>query len=240
MKKLIYLFLTLVTTTTFAQENTLEKIDAFRVPYREFLIRTKIVTYEKDELKETAIFDAYMNGNDKSLVVAKEYKTRGMKLLYVEENMWVQLPNSQRPIRITPIQRLMGEASNGDVARVSLADDYTAEIIGAEKVNGVACHKMQLMAKKKSATYNKIILYVRQEDFRPVKAEYFVISGKHIKTAFFESFRPIAGRTILEKMTIYDELKKDSKTIFEYLKIEEKKIPIKYFNKNYLIHVTDL
>lgn len=240
MKKLIYLFLTLVTTATFAQENILEKIDAFRVPYREFLVRTKIVTYEKDELKETAIFDAYMNGNDKSLVVAKEYKTRGMKLLYVEENMWVQLPNSQRPIRITPIQRLMGEASNGDVARVSLADDYTAQIIGTETVNDIACHKLELWAKKKSATYHKIMLWVRQQDFRPVKAEYYVISGKHIKTAFFESFRPIAGRMILERMTIYDELKKDSKTIFEYLKIEEKKIPIKYFNKNYLIHVTDL
>ncbi len=237
---MIFILCSILTTASVAQDNILEKIDAFRVPYREFLVRTKIITYEKEELKETAIFDAYMNGNDKSLVVAKEYKTKGMKLLYVEENMWVQLPNSQRPIRITPIQRLMGEASNGDVARVSLADDYTAEIIGEEKVNDIACHKLQLMAKKNSATYHKIMLWVRQQDFRPVKAEYFVISGKHIKTAFFESFRPAAGRMILEKMTIYDELKKDSKTIFEYVKIEEKKIPIKYFNKNYLIHVTDL
>jgi len=163
-----------------------------------------------------------------------------MKLLYVDENLWVQLPNSRRPIRITPIQRLMGEASNGDVARVSLADDYTSEIIGAETINNVNCHKIQLQAKKKSATYHKIILYARQEDFRPVKAEYYVVSGKHIKTAFFEKYSSIAGRLILEQMTIFDELKKDNKTIFEYLNIEEKKIPVKYFNKNYLIHVSDL
>jgi len=240
MKKLIYILCIILSTAAFAQDNLLERIDKFRVPYKEFLVRTKITTYENDELKETAIFDAYMNGNDKSLVVAKEYKTKGMKLLYVDENLWVQLPTSRRPIRITPIQRLMGEASNGDVARVSLADDYSAEIIGFENIDGSNCHKMQLMAKKKSATYHKIILYSRKEDFRPVKAEYYVVSGKHIKTAFFDEFLPIAGKTILQQMTIYDELKKDNKTVFEYLKIEEKQLPVKYFNKNYLINVRDL
>ena len=240
MKKIIQLIFLILTTTSFAQENLLEKIDRFRVPYKEFLVRTKITTYEKDELKETAIFDAYMKGNDKSLVVAKQYKTRGMKLLYVKENLWVQLPGSRRPIRITPIQRLMGEASNGDVARVSLADDYSAEISGAEKINGADCHKLKLMAKKRSATYHKIILYSRKADFRPVKAEYYVVSGKHIKTAYFDKFRSMAGKIILTQMTIYDELKKDNKTVFEYLKIEPKKIPVKYFNKNYLINVRDL
>ena len=50
----------------------------------------------------------------------------------------------------------------------------------------------------------------------------------------------MAGKIILEQMTIYDELKRESKTIFEYLKIEQKQIPVKYFNKNYLINVRDL
>ena len=240
MKKLIYLLCIIVSTASFAQDNLLEKIDKFRVPYKEFLVRTKITTYQNDELKETAVFDAYMSGNDKSLVVAKEYKTKGMKLLYVDENLWIQLPTSRRPIRITPIQRLMGEASNGDVARVSLADDYSAEIIGSENIDGVECHKMLLMAKKKSATYHKIILYSRKQDYRLVKAEYYVVSGKHIKTAFFDKFMPIAGKTILKQMTIYDELKKKNKTVFEYTRIEEKKLPVKYFNKNYLINVRDL
>ena len=50
----------------------------------------------------------------------------------------------------------------------------------------------------------------------------------------------MAGKLILKQMTIYDELKTDNKTVFEYLKIEEKRIPVKYFNKNYLINVRDL
>lgn len=102
------------------------------------------------------------------------------------------------------------------------------------------CHKILLSAIKKSATYHKIILYARKQDFRQVKAEYYVISGKHIKTAIFDKFKPVAGRLILEQMTVYDELKKDRKTIFEYLTIAPKTLPAKYFNKNYLIHVSDL
>ena len=97
------------------------------------------------------------------MVIEKEGKNRDMKILYVNEKMWVQLPGSRRPIRITPIQRLMGQASNGDVAMVSYGENYTAKNVGEEIVNDVQCFKLLLSARIKSATYHKIILYVRQD-----------------------------------------------------------------------------
>ena len=221
-------------------QSIIKKIDAFRVPYEQFLVRTRLYAYEGNRVKETALFDAYINGNEKSLVVQKEGKNRDMKILYVEEKMWVQLPSSRRPIRITPIQRLMGQASNGDVAMVSYGDDYTAELKSEEIVNKVQCHKLLLTARKKSATYHKIFLYVQKFDYRPVKAEFFLISGKHFKTAIYDAYMRIGNQTILKKMTIYDELRKDQKTIFEYEKINEQRIAAKYFNKNYLVHVRGL
>lgn len=218
----------------------LEKIDYFRVPYNDFLIRTRITSFEKERVKETAVFDAYISGPEKSLVIAKDYKTRDMKLLYVKENMWVHLPNTHRPIRITPIQRLMGEASNGDIARVNLSGDYDVVQLGTESIEGVLCLKLQLTARKKAATYHKIILYVREQDYRSVKAEFFLLSGKHFKTAYYEEYREIAGRKTLSKMTIFDTIQKEKKTVFEYILIENKSLPAKYFNKNYLIHIKDL
>jgi len=218
----------------------LKKIDYFRVPYDDFLIRTRITSFEKETVKETAVFDAYINGPEKSLVIAKDYNTKDMKLLYVQENMWIHLPNTHRPIRITPIQRLMGEASNGDIARVNLSGDYDVVRLGNENIKGVLCLKLQLTARKKSATYHKIILYVREQDFRSVKADFFLLSGKHFKTAYYDEYREIAGRKTLSKMTIFDALQKEKKTVFEYILIEEKSLPAKYFNKNYLIHIKDL
>ena len=35
------------------------------------------------------------------------------------DDMWVYLPDTSRPIRITPLERLSGDASNGDVARTN-------------------------------------------------------------------------------------------------------------------------
>lgn len=221
-------------------QSILKKVDAFRVPFEHFLVRTRITTYEGDRMKETALFDAYINGNDKSLVVQKEGKNKDMKILYVDEKLWVQLPSSRRPIRITPIQRLMGQASNGDVAMVSYGDDYTAEFLCEEMVNNVLCHKLLLIARKKSATYHKIFLYVRKIDYRPVKAEFLLISGKHFKTAFYDHYMRIGNQMILKKMTIFDEVRKDQKTIFEYEKIQEKRLATKFFNKNYLVHVREL
>jgi len=221
-------------------QDILQKIDAYRILYEQFTLRLKITSYKNGKVREAAEFDVYIDGNDKSLVIAKKYRTKDMKILYVNENMWVQLPNTRRPIRITPIQRLMGEASNGDVARVSYAEDYSAERLGREEIDGIICEKLKLKAVKKSATYNKILLYVSENDYRPVKAEYFMISGKHYKTSFFEEYSILNNRPVLTKMTIYDELRRNSKTTFEYLNIEEKKLPSRYYNKNYMIHIKGL
>lgn len=221
-------------------QSLLQKIDAFRVPYAQFLIRTRLTVYNGKALHETAVFDAYINGDDKSLVVQKEGRNRDMKILYVNEKMWVQLPNARRPIRITPIQRLMGQASNGDVAMVSYGDGYTAEVESEVEVRGVPCEKVRLIARKASATYNRIMLYVRQSDKRPVKAEFYLVSGKHFKTAYYETYMRINDQDILQRMTIVDELRKEEKTTFEYELVEEKQIPVKYFNKNYLVHIQGL
>jgi hypothetical protein len=218
----------------------LKKIDAFRIPYKEFLVRTKITAFERDRPTETAVFDAYISGQDKSLVIAKEYKTWGMKILFVDEDMWVQLPDTHRPLRITPIQRLMGEASNGDIAQISLTNDYTAEEKGLETVDGTACRKILLTARRKSATYQKIILFVREADYRSVKAEFYLTSGKHFKTAFYMEYKPIGGRMILSKTIIVDELQNWKRTELEYTAFEEKTIPARYFNKNNLIYFTGL
>ena len=234
MKKILMSFFIFISSCLQADDSSviLQKVDSFRVTYQQFLLKLNITTFEQNEKKETALFDVYINGKAKSLVVAKKYKTRRMKILYVGENMWVHLPNTRRPLRITPIQRLMGEASIGDVAKISYAEDYAIEPIGQNVITGILCRKLKLHAKKKSATYHKIILYSRQNDYRPVMAEYYLTSGKHFKTAFFDSYKLIDGKITLEKMTIYDELRPGNKTTFEYLNIEEKKLPAKYFNKN--------
>jgi len=217
----------------------LVRIDSFRIPDGEFRVRTKISQWEGDRLAETALFDVYVSGSDKSLVIARRYKTEGMRLLYVGENMWVLFPDTQRPIRITPVQRLLGEASNGDVARLGLNADYEVAEESREDIDGVPCLKLLLAAVRKSSTYGRILLFVRASDLRPVKADLFLISGKHAKSAVYEEYRSAGGRTSLARMTIFDRIEPAKRTVFEYLDIVPVALPDKYYNKNYLVHLQD-
>lgn len=219
-----------------APDARLEKIDACRISDDDALVRTKITQYEGERLIETAVFDVYVSGRDKSLVIARSYKSDGMKVLYVGENMWAHFPDTQRPIRITPVQRMLGEASHGDIARLSLSSDYRVEEDTAEEVDGLPCRKLRLAAVRKSAPYGKIVLYARAGDFRPVKADLFLISGKQAKSAYYDEYRSRNGRPTLVRMTIRDLIEPAKRTVFEYTNIEPVVLPEKYFNKNYLVH----
>jgi hypothetical protein len=49
---------------------------------------------------------------------------RGQKLLMQGDDFWLMMPASQRPLRITPMQKLLGEASTGDIATMTWGEDY--------------------------------------------------------------------------------------------------------------------
>jgi len=42
-------------------------------------------------------------------------------VLMLGDDFWLLMPSSQRPLRITPMQKLLGDASTGDIATLSWA-----------------------------------------------------------------------------------------------------------------------
>ncbi len=123
-----------------------------------------ILNYEDKELKEEGLFEVSIKGMDKTLVKFMNADVKGQYLLMVEDDMWIYMPNTRKPIRITPLQRLMGDASNGDVARTRYAEDYAAKVIREESVGGVPCYVLELNAKRDGATYKKIEYSGRERD----------------------------------------------------------------------------
>ena len=45
---------------------------------------------------------------------------KGQKVLMLGDDFWLLMPDSQRPLRITPMQKLLGDASTGDIVRHEL------------------------------------------------------------------------------------------------------------------------
>ena len=163
-------------------------------------------------------------------MICTKGKNKNMKVLMKDENMWVNIGRSKRAMRITPMQRLLGQASNGDVAKVAFSQDFSGKI---KKVTN-DLYILELDAKNNGATYQKIILYVKKDNYRPIKAEFYLTSGKHFKTAYYEEENIINGNKMISKTKIVDVSRKSKYTIIENLEYKEDNFPAKYFNMRYL------
>ena len=208
--------------------------DLSRNGWNSYTVTTTILNYEDGDLKEGGVFDVSIKGMNKTLVKFMNADVKGQYLLMVDDDMWIYMPNTRKPIRITPLQRLMGNASNGDVARTRYAEDYAAKILREETLNGLPCYVLELTAKREGATYKRIEYWIVKSTRQPKRAEIYLISGKHYKSITFDKYDNVEGRVLLTQMTITDRLREGRTTIMKYKSYAERELPEKYFNKDYL------
>lgn len=212
-------------------QKILELADLYRAGWDSFVLVTRITNFRGEKLEEESQYEVYLQ-NTKSFVKFLNPRDKGRSLLMLGDDMWIYMPSTSRPIRITPMQRLTGNVSNGDIARTNYAGDYEPKLLREEPVDGKACYVLELKAKRKGATYPMIQYWVNKSDFSPRKAEFFLTSGKNHKTAIYEQFSEFQGRQLLTRMTIFDKIRKDDRSVMEYTKYAPREIPEKYFNKN--------
>jgi outer membrane lipoprotein-sorting protein len=203
--------------------------DGFRGGFESGVVQTRLTNYDAERIVEEAEFEVSIKG-DNSLVRFLSVRSKGQSLLMRGDDMWFFLPAVARPVRITPIQRLLGNVSNGDLARLRYSIDYDASIEGDAEADGVKCTVLELRARRKGATYQRVRYFVRKADARPVRAEYFLTSGKAIKTAVFGELREMGGRPTLTRIEIHDAMRPASKTTIDFLSITPRVLPDKLFS----------
>lgn len=210
-------------------EAILKKSDTYRNGWASFFTHVKITNYEAGKSDEEKLYDVSQKGTDKTYVEFMSPREKGRHLLMLGDDMWVYLPDTSRPVRITPLERLSGDASNGDVARTNYAIDYTPVFVRTEKSGTDLCNVLELTAKRKGATYQRILYWVRVEDARPMRAEFYLTSGKHIKSATFDEYREQGGKLLLHKFTLYDEIRHHSHSVLEYWGSTPRELPDRLF-----------
>jgi outer membrane lipoprotein-sorting protein len=213
-------------------EALLKRSDTYRNGWPAYVVRVKITNYESGKSDEERLYEVSQKGTDKTYVEFMSPRDKGRHLLMLGDDMWIYLPDTSRPIRITPLERLSGDASNGDVARTNYAVDYSPIYQRTEKIGADECYLLELTAKRKGSTYQRILYWLRVQDARPVKAEFYLTSGKHIKSATFDQYLEIGGRTQLHKLTLYDEIRHNSHSVLEYNGAAARDLPDKLFNQS--------
>jgi hypothetical protein len=212
----------------------LKEADAFRLPDQSMRVETEVKVYKSDVLDKTRLYTVYTKPGRRSLVVFRSAAERGQKMLMLGDDFWLVMPTSQRPLRITPMQKLLGDASTGDVASLTWAEDYDGHIVGEETVDGVPCIKLDIVGQRKGVSYPRIVLYVAKQGHYPVFADFYVASEKLAKQASFKLGEE-GGRKTVTAMILIDRLQKDRRTELRYIERTRKALPDEYYNPAFLV-----
>jgi outer membrane lipoprotein-sorting protein len=232
MKRLIFVLTILITTPVVAQDaNTLlQRSDAYRGSIDSFSVDVELTSFEGNR-SQTSKFRVYGKGSDRSIVeFLAPASDKGRFLLMLRDAMWIYIPSSSRPIRISPMQRLMGQASNGDVARTSFAVDYTVTAVTDEGTMWL----LDLAAKDASLSYKRILLWIDRATHEPRRADFYVASGKLLKRAHYRKFDTMAGRRVVTEIEIEDLLRTGHRTVMKYAALTARDNPDRMFTRDAL------
>ncbi|WP_163131952.1 outer membrane lipoprotein-sorting protein [Agarivorans sp. Alg241-V36] len=207
--------------------------DSYRLQSASAKVVTEVSQFEKQQLKKQHRYNVYIRPERESLVVFKAQSELGQKMLMLGDNYWLLMPNSRRPIRITPMQKLLGEASVGDISTLTWSEDYQGKLGEVSEIDGVSAQHLQLQAKTSGASYQKIDLWVDQNNNFPLKADLYLKSGKLAKQAYFEQGQR-DGRTVVTTMTLVDSIQTNKSTVIDYQSVQAHSLADKYYNPAYL------
>jgi hypothetical protein len=219
-------------------EEILRKADQARgnIEGVEWEIEIKSIEGGREQIRTLRVSARSFNSLAEFLAPAN---VKGQKMLMIDRNMWFVKPGLSKAVPISPRQKLLGGAANGDIASTNYAGDYKVVNTAEDMVNGEACYLFDLSAMDKKVTYDRIKYWISKERLVGVKAEFYTVSGKMFKTALFEYENSIivsgSPQPFISKMVITNAIVKEDVTTMNFLKVAFKKIPDSMFNLNLLL-----
>jgi hypothetical protein len=166
----------------------------------------------------------------------------GKRVLLDGHSLWFYDPDSKVSVRISPQQRLIGQAAIGDILTVNLAADYAASIAGEEKIDDAGkqarqCWHLELKAANDLATYGRVEYWVEKGSFYPIKGKFYSDSGRLLKIVYFRNFAERLGTVRPTEAVIIDAVDTSLATTAAFGEYAYQDVPEAWFQRDYLPHL---
>jgi len=219
--------------------------DGVRNPDKPFGLTVTLIEYRNGKQTDSNTLTVYSkaevnSGQFRSLIRFVAPARDENKLMLKNGNdLWFYDPSSKASIRISPQQRLLGQAANGDVVTVNLAKDYKAQLVGDEDLlDGERqtrhCYKLALAEVSPDVTYHHIEMWIETTSSRPVKAKFYAESGKLLKTAYYRHYQRELGVERPTETVIIDGLDPKWVTVMRYSDYAWREVPEGWLQRDYL------
>jgi outer membrane lipoprotein-sorting protein len=212
--------------------NIVERADRVRFPAGGFEVDVAIQSVSAGQPGEPRRYRVLSKGNENTIIqVLEPAADRGQALLMRGRDLWIYLPSVSQPVRLSLSQRLTGQVANGDLARANFVGDYTPRLLRTEQIDGENVHVLELTAIDRSVTYARVLYWVKQANAHPVKAEFYSLSDRLLKTCRYESYRPLGGVVRPTRLVMQDALKQGEESVLDYSELRARDLPDRLFTK---------
>jgi outer membrane lipoprotein-sorting protein len=222
--------------------------DSVRNPEQPFRVTATLIEYKAGIPADKNVYAVYSKIDPATrqfrdvMAYVEPPRDAGKVLLLNGNNLWFYDPASKDSVRMSPQQRLIGEASAGDVLSENLAVDYTATLQGTEQIEDAShgrrqCWHLDLKAATDAATYNRVEYWVEQMSYYPIKAKFYSDSGRLLKILYYRNFAMAAERMRPTQAVIIDAVDPALVTTADFGNLHFQDIPDSWFQRDYLPHL---
>ena len=215
-------------------QQVLDSVDEVRAPGKNFVFNVTAQQTGKSNATEFFL-ETMVRESTKSLVLYREpEKWNGRAMLLDGLDAFIYTPGTSRALRISPAQQMASGITHADVARVVFSIDYSADAVeNILSSEGQPLYKLDLTAISNKNTYRNITLYC-SHNYEPVKAEFFGISGKLLRTAYYENYQMVLGKMRPMGIRLISSVSSEENALLIYTNMQEKTTPAHYYQPSYL------
>ena len=229
---LIMLVGTLAKAENLDATKLLKDAEYIRNPQEDYQVKVALVD-TKNKKSEEHTYETLVKGRRKSLVrFLTPVADKGTKVLMIDDQMWIFVPSTSKPIRIAPRQKVMGNAAYGDIVRLSFDDNYNAKVVREDTFKDKKAIVLDLTAiDGRPVTYDRVEYWIESSSHRPLKALYQTMSGKTLREGYFEKFENVLGVQRPTRFILSDFLQKEHITTLEFTDAKLSTLPDLLFDK---------
>lgn len=207
-------------------DDILKRAEAVRNPDGAYGLDMTITITHPNRDPVAADFFVYANGRQRTLAFqTSPAPFAGRRMLMLDREAWLFLPGARAPFHVFLQHIVTGEVASGDIARIDLSTQHTASLLREEALDGTRCYVLELTARNPVTTYPRILYWVSRRRYRPLKAEFYALSGRLMKTGWFEEFREALGGVRPMRIVLQDAGDSAYRSVLEFGRFRRTRIP---------------
>jgi len=240
LKMAMVLITLLMTLPAYAIDGTalLKQVDRNLNP-ESYEAYRKLINIEPDgKRKEFTMYSA-KKGQDKIAVLfLAPASDKGRSTLRLGDNMWLNIPNIGKPIRITSLQSVVGGVfNNADIMNLDYSAEYDVESVSEAAGN----YLLLLKAKTKTVAYDRLKMWVDKGKKLPMKIECLTEANMLIKTLYFKDHKDFGGGIVRPAVIETDSpLYKGYKSVMIFAKIKKRAFKDEVFTLTFMPNLDSL